>query len=108
MPDQILLTEQNQGQSVDVRVGQPIVVSLPENATTGYRWAIDHLDSSLIDVRQASANYPSGPVGSAGRTEWRLLPKAAGTTQVTLKQWRPWEGDRSIVDRFSVRLRIGP
>jgi inhibitor of cysteine peptidase len=108
MPDRIVLTEQNQGQAVDVRVGQPVVLSLPENATTGYRWAIDHLDSSLVQASETAARYPSTAAGSGGRVEWEFVAKAPGNTEIALKQWRPWEGDRSVVERFRVQLRIAP
>jgi inhibitor of cysteine peptidase len=108
VPERILLTDQNQGQVVDVRVGQLVVLSLPENATTGYRWAIDHIDNDLVEADQPTRQYPSSAVGSGGRIEWVFTLKAPGNTEIALKQWRNWEGDRSIVMRFRVQLRIVP
>ena len=108
MRDQLVLTAQNDGQTIDVRVGQTVIVNLPENATTGYRWAIEQMDPRLVEAREAKPQYPSGAIGSGGRAEWVFLPKAPGTTLITLKQWRPWEGAKSIVERFHIQLRVLP
>jgi inhibitor of cysteine peptidase len=108
MPESIILTEQDEGKTVDVHVGQTVIVSLPENASTGYRWAIEHADPSLVEAREAEPRYPSGAVGAGGRAQWVFLAKIPGTTLITLKQLRPWEGDASIVGRFHVQLRVLP
>jgi inhibitor of cysteine peptidase len=107
MADPIMLTEAAQGQTVDVHVGQSVVVDLPENASTGYRWGFDHADPALVDATQGQARYPSGAVGSGGRAEWVFTAKAAGTTEVVLKKWRSWEGDAGVVERFQFSMRIG-
>ena len=106
MPDGVSLTEQDDGATIDVRVGQAVIVNLPENATTGYRWAIEHVDPRRVEVREAEPQYPASAVGSGGRAQWLFLSRASGMTRITMKQWRPWEGDTSIVERFHVQLRI--
>lgn len=106
MADSVMLTEANQGQTIDLRLGQQAVLSLPENATTGYRWEIDRLDADMLAVTE-TRNYPSATVGSGGRVEWVFTPKRPGDGEVELKQWRPWEGERSVVARFNMRLHIG-
>jgi inhibitor of cysteine peptidase len=108
MSEKLRLTEQNDGQSVEVHVGEAVTVSLPENATTGYRWAVEEADASVVEVREGQAHYTSGAVGSGGRVEWIFLPKAPGTTLITLKQWRPWEGASSIAERYRFTLRVVP
>ena len=35
------LTDADNERTVDLRVGESVRLTLPENATTGYRWAID-------------------------------------------------------------------
>jgi inhibitor of cysteine peptidase len=108
MPGTIILTEHDDGRTIDLHVGQAVTVNLPENATTGYRWAIEQPDARLVEAREGKSQYPSNALGSAGRVEWVFLAKAPGTTSITLKQWRPWEGDASIVQRFRAQLHIVP
>lgn len=102
------LTERDHDRTVTVHVGQPVTVSLPENASTGYRWAPADSDPRFVTVQAGAPRYPSGAVGSGGRTEWVLTPIAPGETSVALKLWRSWEGDASVAERFRVGLRIEP
>ena len=104
----IQLTEQNDGQLVDVHLGQEVHVSLPEIAGTGYRWAVDRVDDTLLEVQGARPQYSSVLPGASGRAMWIIVPKQVGSAELTLKQWRPWEGDASIVGRYGVRFRILP
>jgi inhibitor of cysteine peptidase len=107
MPERVFLTQQDQGRTVNVHVGQSVVLSLPENASTGYRWAIDHLDAHLVKAGEPMADYPSsGAVGSGGHLQWAFRIEAAGDTEIALKRWRPWEGERSVVERFRILLHI--
>jgi inhibitor of cysteine peptidase len=109
MPEQATtLTQQDNGRTVSLPVGQTATLSLPENATTGYRWAIDSIDSAIIAVGGEQPRYPSGPPGSGGHVEWTLTAKAPGSTDLRLKLWRSWEGDASIAERFSVRFQVIP
>jgi inhibitor of cysteine peptidase len=104
----VVLTEKDHDRTVDLRVGEPISVNLPENATTGYRWAIESIDPQLIEVRATEAEYPTNAIGAAGEARWTFVAEASGTTEITLKRWRHWEGDASIVQRFRLRVRILP
>lgn len=108
MDQATVLTEQDNDREVTLPVGQEVALSLPENRTTGYRWDIAEADDSLLDVQPAEPSPPSGAVGSGGRARWIVRAKAAGTTRLALKYWRPWEGDRSAGMRFGVHLRISP
>src|SRR5712664_986258 len=82
------LTENDEGRSVEVRAGDTVRISLPENATTGYRWAIDRIDEEVIEAVGSEPNYPGGAVGSGGHVVFTFKAKKAGTGEVTLKYWR--------------------
>jgi inhibitor of cysteine peptidase len=108
MGPETVLTEKDDDREVTLPVGQELALSLPENRTTGYRWDIAEADG-LLEVREAEPATPPPPaVGSGRRARWIVRAKAAGTARLALKHWRPWEGDRSIVERFGVRLQISP
>jgi inhibitor of cysteine peptidase len=104
-----LLTEADNGKTVDLRVGEEARVRLSENASTGYQWAVESADEALAQIGEA-VHFP-GPadrVGGSGSVQWVLRAKAPGRRRVSFKYWRPWEGDRSIVKRFEITLRIAP
>jgi len=104
----VALTEKDHDRTVDLHVGEAVSVTLPENATTGYRWALEQVDPRLIEALGAQPKYPANAIGSGGEVQWDFLAEAPGTTSITLKQWRHWEGDASVIQRFRIQLRIVP
>jgi inhibitor of cysteine peptidase len=101
------LTEADNERTVDLRVGEGVRLTLPENATTGYRWAIDRLDRDVVDMAGSDSHYGGG-IGAAGNVTFDFTAKKAGSSEVALKYWRHFEGDGSIVRRFSFRLNAKP
>lgn len=98
------LTEADNGRTVDLQVGETVELALPENATTGYRWAIDRLDPGIVEAGQARPHYPSSQVGSGGEVTFAFKMTGPGSGDVVLKHWRHFEGDASTTKRFRMRL----
>jgi inhibitor of cysteine peptidase len=104
---QLTITQTDQGKTFTVRSGDAIAINLAENPTTGYRWEIDKIDSNAIELQNSEFSLPKNTgVGSGGERIFTFRTKATGIARLQLKKWRPWEGDRSIVQRFDVTLQI--
>ena len=91
-----------------LHVGDTHIVTLPENATTGFRWAPDQFDSDLIEVEPGGAAYPEGRVGAGGKASFTVRARRPGKTQLVMKNWRHWEGDDSTIDRYRLKIEIAP
>jgi inhibitor of cysteine peptidase len=104
----VSITENDDGRTVDVRVGEPIVIELSENATTGYRWAIERYDQETIQDAGSESRYPANLIGSGGQVSFTFKGKKAGRGEIALKRWREWEGDASIIGRFRLRCNVLP
>ncbi|CAN5554067.1 hypothetical protein BH10PSE4_BH10PSE4_19390 [soil metagenome] len=102
----LTLTEQDNGRRQVARVGDTVELRLSENATTGYRWALDAHDAAFLEALDETADYPSAAVGSAGEAVFRFRVARAGSGRLSLKYWRSWEGEGSILERFSVTLDV--
>lgn len=89
-------------------MGDIVSLRLHENASTGYRWAFDDLDTKVVAAHEGTYLPRGKAVGSGGDVQWTLEAKAPGTAQVRLKLWRRWEGDSSIQKRFAVTLIVHP
>jgi inhibitor of cysteine peptidase len=100
------LVETDNDRTVDVRVGDVVRITLPENASTGYRWTIDRYDEDIVEALGSEPRYQSSAVGSGGEIAFTFKAKKAGTGEIALKHWRHWEGDRSVIGRFRVRLNV--
>jgi inhibitor of cysteine peptidase len=62
----LLITEKDNGRTVDVRLGERVRINLPENATTGYRWAIDRYGDEFIEAIANEPSYTAKVLGSGG------------------------------------------
>jgi inhibitor of cysteine peptidase len=100
--------ENDNGRTVDIRLGGSLQVILPENATTGYRWAIDRCDEEIIEALATEPRYKANAIGSGGEVVFIFQAKKIGNGEIVLKHWRHWEGDSSITTRFCIRFQVRP
>jgi len=83
-------------------VGYRLEIRLAENATAGYRWTLDSYDAGQLELTEATASYPNAAVGSGGEAIFRFRVVGVGSSTLRLRYWRHWEGEGSIIQRFSV------
>ncbi|MDB9419946.1 protease inhibitor I42 family protein [Microcystis aeruginosa CS-563/04] len=103
----LTLTRTDNGKSITMQVNDLLVVSLDENPTTGFQWAVDGGGSDLVKL-QASDYIPAieSRVGGGGQRVLTFKAQRAGIDQLRLKLWREWQGEPSIVERFTVTLQV--
>jgi inhibitor of cysteine peptidase len=101
----LTLTQADNGRSLALQVGGTFTVSLDENPTTGFQWAIDSSGGDLVKL-QASEYVPaaSAGVGRGGRRILTFKAQRAGDGQLKLELRREWQN--SIAERFTVTLQI--
>jgi inhibitor of cysteine peptidase len=103
--EQHVSSERN-GARITIHVGDVIALHLPENATTGYRWAITSLDEARFVLEDSGYHAQGHGVGSGGEAYWNLRARTAGRSRIELVNRREWEGDRSIIDRFAIDVEV--
>ncbi len=79
------ITQAHNGQSVTIAPGEPLSIELPENATTGFRWAVEPATTlRLLNDRQS----PGSGVGAAGSRT--LTFSGRGVIHLSLRrEWEP-------------------
>lgn len=102
------LTSADNGKTINLQVGAAATLHLPENPSTGYRWAIDATDANVAEIKEEAYDPTSKAVGGGGEAQWLMEAKAPGATTIKLKRWRQWEGESSVVERFELTLRVSP
>jgi inhibitor of cysteine peptidase len=102
------ISESQNGQSVSMHVGEVLELRLAENASTGYRWSLDDVNKAVLQLEDSGFEASGKAVGGGGRAFWKLRATDAGRAHLEAKQWRSWEGDRSIIGRFSADVTIAP
>ncbi len=94
---------------VQLNNGQNLILTLPSNPTTGYRWAIQ--DSAGGVLRALSPEVYSNPedggvVGSAGLSTWRFQAFATGTGRLRLTYSQPWAPEVPAVQTFDCAIAV--
>ncbi len=95
------------GSTVDAESGETILVRLDETPTTGYRWALEHVDEQVLEAEGSEFQLPpNAAIGAAGQRTFVFKARSRGTGRISLRLWREWEGMSSVTDRFEVSVRI--
>lgn len=100
----MILTNRDNGRSLEANIGSLITVRLEENPSTGYRWAIDTKDD--LEFESDHFEITKSAIGAAGERVFQFRASKVGSHRLLMKNWRAWEGDSSIIDRFSVTIFV--
>lgn len=89
----VRLTEADSGQTVALRVGQGVTVTLEANASTGYSWAFECSPADVVTAVGEAAYVPDEPVapGSGGRMQYEFTTSRPGTATARFEYRRAWE-----------------
>lgn len=75
-----------------------VTVRLDENPTTGYRWNIETAEG--LEMVGDSFERAGDAIGAGGVRVFQFRASEAGPHRLSIRKWRDWEGESSIIDRF--------
>jgi inhibitor of cysteine peptidase len=105
MPGDILtLGTGDGGRTVSVRPGDRIVLRLPENPTTGYRWS-GAVPEGLQLARDGNAPASAAP-GAGGERVFEYIATMPGEYALDLVLSRAWETPAAADPRFRITVRV--
>jgi len=96
VPAVIEVDDHANGSTVTLAPSQALAIRLPENPTTGYRWAVESSPGMRLDVDTFSPIGPSVGAGGSRRLQWSA--EEPGTHRITLVLRRAW-GPSDAEDR---------
>lgn len=105
----LLVTDAENGKTVDVCVGRGIVIRLKGNITTGYSWQVDGVEGDAVKPRGKVAyaeNRTPGVVGAPGVFAAAFDAVKAGKATIKMGYKRPWEKDRPPARTFTVTVNV--
>jgi predicted secreted protein len=97
------------GQTVEVAVGQRFAVELVGVPTAGYVWQPAQVPAFLTRAGEAGGNTvpEQSQPGYVGGNHWEVLMFSAtepGGGELVLEQRRPWESDEPAAQTFRVNI----
>lgn len=94
--------------SQSMRVGESLVVKLPENGSTGYSWKHSWVPQRLLSLARDYYVAPDAALPGAGGTRCLVFKAlAAGQVDVTVQYGRWWEGGERE-DPHTMTLNLTP
>lgn len=111
----LTITKADNGKAFAANVGETILVTLPENPTTGYRWELSGQAAPVLalakdDYLGAGQGKKPAMLGSGGTREFTFKAAAPGAAKLALILRRSWESPDAAADSFSavVTVSSGP
>ncbi|GIZ11532.1 protease inhibitor I42 family protein [Pseudomonas sp. NCCP-436] len=107
-PGSLELTRERQC-PLTLNVGQQLILSLPSNPSTGFRWNLrDAAEPALqsLGPEVYSAPENSGLIGAGGISTWRFSAREPGEGRLLLTYQQPWEPDVEPAETFTCELRV--
>ena len=95
------------GQTITVKSGEVIEVSLEGNPTTGYNWyAVDLDESILSQTGEADFQAGSNLIGAGGVVTTQFMAEGPGTTTLILEYKRAWEAGIEPIQVFKITVVV--
>jgi inhibitor of cysteine peptidase len=105
--NQILIDENDSDKTFVARLDDIIMITLKENATTGYRWKVDGIDEKIILLENSQYSmHANSSVGSGGTRTFTFRPRSTGSVKVHLSLKREWEKGIHPIRQFVVFIQI--
>ena len=111
----ITLTEKNNGDSLNLKVGDEIIVKLESNPTTGYCWNIsDKTNQDIVSLQSTEFKQSAkirflqlfGLVGAGGYEVLTFKALSKGSTAIILAYNRPWEEEEEPLNIYRVNIIV--
>ena len=101
----VKINEKNNKQTINLKVGQKLILSLESNISTGYSWEYaTNLDKKiLIELNHQYVEEETNLGGVPGNEIWTYEAKSSGETSIELNYLRTWDPD-SIADTYTVKV----
>jgi inhibitor of cysteine peptidase len=111
-PATINASKNDNGKTLEAKVGDTVVLSLEENLSTGFGWRVSKepdaavLKVELSEAKSGKNKSPEGKLilGAPGTHEWTLRATGAGTATLTLDHMPP--GGKSPAETFTITVRV--
>ena len=103
----VKLNENSNGQTIELKKGATLSISLQGNPTTGYNWELAEVDQSILKPA-GEADYKSDSmlIGSGGVYTFKFKALDSGSTSLKLIYYRSFEEDTPPINTFELNVIV--
>lgn len=98
----------NSGGEASLLPGQPLVVRLPSNPSTGFSWSYQVVGDDVLRLGSVSGVTAAkdGMVGAPGETVWSFRAQGKGIAQLNYVYARSWEKNAPPAKTFRLTVVV--
>ena len=102
------IIEKDNGNLVELTVGNTLVVELPGNPTTGYMWEVGSVNASVLKQAENAATFKSDTdlTGSPGKVALHFKAAGPGKTTLKLVYRRSWEKNVAPIKTYQADVVV--
>lgn len=104
--------ESANGKTIEVIVGQKLIIALKGNPTTGYSWRVKKIEGDAIaqigKVKYLPREHVPGTVGAGGIYIFTFQAQKAGVSKLLLVYERAWEKNKPPARTFTATINVKP
>jgi len=105
--EMVRVTEEAKGGTVEIRVGDTVMVELTGNLTTGYHWHPAFMNEKVLSqIGDVEFIPDSDLIGSGGKFRFRFQAARAGRSALKLAYDRGWEKGVPSVRQFDILIVV--
>ena len=109
-PDEVQLTQDDDGKTVTVALDGTLIVALTSNPSTGYSWAVVADEPTNLELDGEPTYVPPGSttpvVGAAGTEVFTFKAIKAGTSKLSMAYSRSFESGVAPEETFEVTVVV--
>jgi inhibitor of cysteine peptidase len=98
------------GRTVELHVGETLMIKLPENASTGFRWIVPPESArkleKILREEEQPVQGPGNLIGRPGIRNFYFQALKPGKVDLELYYQRPWETAKPPARKFKLHIRI--
>lgn len=104
---EVMVGLEDSGKRIAVSLGRRVILRLPENPSTGYRWELQSFAGDILEIHGDHYQPPAvlSP-GAGGIRLFEFLAHAPGQVLLHLRLTRPWETERADAQTFDVTVTV--
>jgi len=103
---EVKIGEADRGRLIQATQGSPVLLHLPENPSTGYRWELEPLQSETLMLKADTYLPPTTLIpGAGGIRLFEFLARSPGFVLLRLDLRQPWKPE-DRAETFEVTIRV--
>ena len=102
----IYLEQKDDGNIVELKQGDTLIITLDANPSTGYSWYVVETNLSILKNEKKEFQPDSNLLGAPGKEILHFTALENGETKLVLGYLRLWEKGKQPLRSFSVTVKV--